>query len=210
VAGQGCGNCGRRRRGGRAPPTLAAALAGAGPSALAAGACLHRGQMLAGLEPVGGRRMCRLAVDGVCRRRRLLVRPWAAPGLMLYGRQRQGLAPRRPPPSSVVVVPPWWWGQGAARCLFWRYGGAWVAQGLLVAVVWRRWEVGSNHVHERATGMVQSGESLHRCWWHDGSALGDVDPPAGGIFARYYALVVWDSRVKTSSIWTRGDDVLAS
>jgi hypothetical protein len=45
---------------------------------------------------------------------------------------------------------------------------------------------------------------------HDGGALGGADLPAGGIFARYYALVVWDSRMKTSSIWTCDDDVLAS
>jgi hypothetical protein len=42
----------------------------------------------------------------------------------------------------------------------------------------------------------------------DGGALGGVDLPVGGIFARSYALVVWDSRVKTSSIWMCDGEVL--
>jgi hypothetical protein len=49
--------------------------------------------------------------------------------------------------------------------LFWHYGGAWVAQGLPMAVVQRRWDAGRYHVHERMTDMVHLGESLHRCWW---------------------------------------------
>jgi hypothetical protein len=139
VAGHGCGDCGRRRRGGRAPTALVVALAGAEPSTLAVGACLRRGQVLGGWCPWGG--------GCACRWRWLLVASGQALDLVLRGRQRQGLAHRHPTPSSVVVVLPWWWSRGAARCLLWRYGGAWVAQGLPVAVVRRRWDAGHYHVH---------------------------------------------------------------
>jgi hypothetical protein len=45
--------------------------------------------------------------------------------------------------------------------LLWFYGGVWVALGLMMVVVRRRWQAGRSHVHERAADMVQSGESLH-------------------------------------------------
>jgi hypothetical protein len=37
-----------------------------------------------------------------------------------------------------------------------------------------------------------------------------VDLPAGAITARCYVLDVWNSRVKTSSIWACDDDALAA
>jgi hypothetical protein len=40
------------------------------------------------------------------------------------------------------------------------------------------------------TDMVHSAKAFTDVGGHDGDALGGVDLPAGGIFARYYALVV--------------------
>jgi hypothetical protein len=203
VAEQCLGGCGRRRRFECATPALAATLAGAclqlwrpALACVVARCWLPRG---AGGDGCFFRRWRRLLVPAGAWPRG----PW--PAMASTGSPT--------PPSSFVcfvVVSPWRWVGGLVV----------VSSSVVVVRGMRRASPGGGGAEEVGCRLLPCARASGR---HGAigrkpspvpvsmiAAFLGVDLPAGGITARCYVLDVWDSRVKTSFIWTCDGSALAS